>query len=221
MSLADRSFEAVIFDLDNTLVYSMDTIDRSWRQFAVEYGKTEEQFPLHDWHGIPARAIMPLLAPDETAEKHEEMFHRIREIEIADAVSVTALPGALETLAALDGIPWAIATSGTHDLATARMAGAGIPMPEVLVTADDVENGKPAPDCFLLAAQRLGVDPTNTIVAEDAVAGITAATAAGCASVAVLTSTPAERLQADLVVPDLSHIDWRVSAGRVSVHRRD
>ena len=132
-------------------------------------------------------------------------FERIREIEVADVDDIVVLPGAAEPARARSptgGVPTAIVTSGTRDLAEARIAATGLTHPPVVVTASDVERGKPWPDPWLEGARRLGVDPADCVVVEDAVAGLRAARAAGCrALVAVLGTTPREELAplADLV----------------------
>ena len=131
------------------------------------------------------------------------------------------LPGAAHALAAVHDAKSAIATSCTVPLARARIAAAALVPPNVLVTADDVANGKPSPDPYLEAAARLGVDPADCLVVEDAPAGLTSARTAGCATLAVVTTTAAEKLEADAVVPDLSHVDFVVTGdGRVRVTER-
>jgi sugar-phosphatase len=116
------------------------------------------------------------------------------------------LPGAAEALASLVGSKNAIATSCTAPLARARIAAAQLVPPSILVTADDVARGKPAPDPFLEAARRLEVDPTRCLVVEDAPKGLEAAHAAGCFTLAVATTTPRDQLDADAIVDDLSHV---------------
>ena len=83
---------------------------------------------------------------------------------------------------------WAIVTSAPRELALLRIQAAGIPVPAMMVTAEDVAHGKPAPDCFLLAAKRLGVEARDCLVFEDAPAGIAAGEASG-ASVMVISAT--------------------------------
>ena len=102
-------------------------------------------------------------------------------------------------------------------LAKARIASSGLVAPTVLVTADQVEHGKPAPDPYLLAAERLGVDPARCLVVEDAPLGLQAAKAAGCATLAVVTTTAREKLQADAVVSDLSEVRFEKTADGIRV----
>jgi len=131
---------------------------------------------------------------------------RIAELELADVHDITILPGAVELLRALPADRVAIVTSATRALATARIMAAGLPAPAAVVTFDDVTNGKPDPEPFLTGAARLGVDPSRCLVVEDAPAGIAAARAAGCATLAVTTTSTRAQLPADLVVDSLAEV---------------
>lgn len=198
---AGRRFAAVLFDLDGTLVDSRSAVTRSWLAWAGEQRLDPRR--LVGWHGVPAEQIVRrLVAP----EQFEAARARIMAIELDDLDGVVPLPGAVAALAALPEHRRAVVTSCTAPLAAARIGAARLAPPAVVVTADDVRRGKPDPEPFLLGARRLGVDPADCLVVEDAVSGITAATAAGMASLAVLTTTPREQLSADVVVPDLSHV---------------
>jgi sugar-phosphatase len=111
----------------------------------------------------------------------------------------------------------AIVTSCVRPLALARLAATGLTAPEVMVTADQVEIGKPDPAPFLLAARLLGVDPADCLVVEDAPAGLTAALAAGSARLAVSTTHTAQELDADAIVADLAAVRFTVGADGVRV----
>ena len=130
---------------------------------------------------------------------------------------VVVLPGAVEALASLASAKNAIATSCTVPLAEARIAAAQLVPPSVLVTVDDVVHGKPHPEPFLEAARRLGADPRRCLVVEDAAKGLEAAQAAGCFTLAVVTTTPREMLDADAIVTDLSEVRFDVSQEGVRV----
>lgn len=199
--LTDRPFAGVIFDMDGTLVDSIPAMVRSWTTWAIEHGVTAEQ--LQGFHGVPAAGVIASLLP---ADQVEQALVRISELEESDVDGVIPLPGAQQALADLSSGHVAMATSCHLRLATARIAAAGLTPPEVLVTVDDVARGKPAPDPFLLAAERLGVPPADCLVVEDAPKGVEAARAAGCSVLAVLVTTPADLLLADAVVPNLSAV---------------
>lgn len=210
--LAGEVFDAVIFDMDGTLVDSTPAVARSWDRWGSEHGLTPEQMQGH--HGVPAESIVRLLLP---ADRHAAGIARIHELELTDVDDIVVLPGAAEALAALKDARNAIATSCTRPLAKARIGAAGLVAPSVIVTVDDVERGKPHPDPFLEAARRLGVDPTRCLVVEDAPQGLLAGTAAGCFTLAVVTTTPREELVADAVVDDLASVVFTVTDRGISV----
>jgi len=203
----DEPFAGVLLDMDGTLIDSIAAVERSWVRWCGEFGV--DPVRLRGFHGVTAANVIAALLPEE---RRDEAFDRILEIEVADLEGIIVLPGAAELLGTLaeGGVPTAIVTSGTRDLAEARIAATGLPHPPVVVTASDVVRGKPWPDPWLEGARLLGVDPTECVVVEDSVAGLRAARDAGCrALVAVLGTTAREELEpvADLVVPDLRHLE--------------
>ena len=210
--LADEIFEAVIFDLDGTLIDSTPAVLRSWATWAEEYGLPPMDSVRH--HGVPSAAVVRAVIPEDL---HEAAIRRISELEIADLHDIVVLPGAVKALSSIARAKNAIATSCTRPLAKARIAAAQLVPPSVLVTADDVTHGKPHPEPFLKAARRLGVDPGRCLVVEDAPKGIEAAQAAGCFTLAVVTTTPRELLDADAVVADLSEIRFEANHEGVRV----
>ncbi|GAA4399545.1 HAD family hydrolase [Fodinibacter luteus] len=213
----DTPFAGVLLDMDGTLIDSIAAVERSWLQWCAEFGV--DPLRLRGMHGVTAaNVIAGLLPPDRRADAHA----RIREIEVADVEGIVVLPGAAELLGALaDGrVPTAIVTSGTRDLAEARIAATRLPHPPVVVTASDVERGKPFPDPWLLGARLLDVDPAECLVVEDSMAGLLAAREAGCRGLVAVTSTSTrEELEtvADLVVDDLSNLSTVVESGHVRV----
>lgn len=212
-TLDGRDFAAVLFDMDGTLIDSIPVVVRSWLRWAEEEGVDPRR--LVGFHGVPARGIAEKLLPPERVDAAVE---RIEAIETADTDGITILPGALAALAALSGDDLcAIATSCTRVLADARIAATALPVPRVVVTASDVDRGKPHPGPFLLAAQRLGVDPAHCLVVEDAPGGLEAARAAGCATLAVTTTTEPADLVADAVVATLADVRFERAGGRVLV----
>lgn len=210
--LSDEVFAAVLFDMDGTLIDSTPAVMRSWSRWGEEHGVPEAD--LHRHHGVPSAGVVARLLPQE---RHAAATQRINELELTDVEGIEVLPGAAEALDALRDARNAIATSCTVPLAKARIAAARLRPPSVLVTADDVERGKPAPDPFLEAARRLGVPPERCLVVEDAPLGLQAAREAGCFTLAVTTTTPPERLQADAVVSDLSAVAFLVDEDGIRV----
>ena len=213
--LAGRAFAAVLFDLDGTLIDSTPVVERSWLRWAEEFGIELSGFG--SWHGIPAAQIVTTMLPED---QWPDGVRRIEQIEIADVEGILVLPGAVAALAALPSGRAAIVTSCVWPLAMARIAATGLSAPDVIVTADQVRVGKPDPAPYLLAAQRLGVDPADCLVVEDAPAGLTSALAAGAARLAVVTTHAADQLEADAVIADLDSVCFTVAEDGVRVISR-
>jgi mannitol-1-/sugar-/sorbitol-6-phosphatase len=206
---------ALLFDLDGTLVDSTASVQRNWRRLADKMG-----VPFADIedliHGIPARQVVPMIEPDATSERIEELSQFLLEGESTDTGDVVALPGAA---AALDGLPtdrWAVVTSGSTRLATARITAAGLPFPRNLITADDVAVGKPDPAPYLAGAALLGVRPQQCLVFEDAPAGVASARAAGTKILGLLTTHP-ELGQQEGIPTIVSFEQVQFSADRLGV----
>ncbi len=215
--LTELDFDAVIFDMDGTLIDSTPAVIRAWTIWAKEHGVTAEQLAGH--HGMPSAGVVRKLLPEH---RHESAIDRINALEIDDVHDIVVLPGAVDALEALASARSAIATSCTLPLAKARIAAAQLTPPSVLVTADQVEHGKPAPDPFLLAAERLGVAPERCLVVEDAPAGLIAAEAAGCYRLAVITTTAEEDLVADGIVRNLGDVAFHANGnGTIEVRPAD
>ncbi|WP_239396433.1 HAD-IA family hydrolase [Frankia sp. CiP3] len=176
------TISAVMFDMDGTLVDSTAVVERTWHSFADRHGLDAARI-LEVSHGRPTGSTVAEFAPvgvDVNAETK-----RLTEQEVADTDGIVAVPGAGELLAGLRDGCWALVTSAGRALAERRMAAAGLPMPVVVVTADDVTRGKPDPEGYLTAAARLGVSVESIVVFEDAEAGVLAARAAGARTVVV------------------------------------
>lgn len=199
---------AILADLDGTLVDSVASSRRAWGALARRRGLDEEE--THRFAmGRPTRETVGLLVPE--GERDAE-HARIDRDEVEDAGSVVAYPGARELLAG--PVPVAIVTSGSRELATARLRGAGLEPPAVLVTADSIERGKPDPEPFLLGARGLGIDPGRCLAVEDAPSGIASARAAGVPVVALRSTHSNHQLaQADAVLDDLAAVVARISPG--------
>ena len=194
-----------LFDLDGTLVDSKPAVERAWIKLAQE-----AQIPLEKMvglHGIPAEQSLRMLLEDRSEEEIKSWVDRIEFLESSDTTGVVPIPGAKNLLNELNerNIPWTIVTSCTIPLAISRVTAAGIEMPDHSVTFNDVKLGKPHPEPFILGAKRIGLDPSQCWVIEDAPAGVKSGKSAGCTVAAVLTSHLKEQLnEADHF---LDHLD--------------
>jgi sugar-phosphatase len=178
--------EALLFDLDGTLVYSLPAVERAWKTFARRHSLDEATI-FEKIHGRRSIDSIRLLLP-EVDSLEEDAF--IRNLESNDTEGVVPLPGALALLESIPTRRWGIVTSGTSDVALARWKAAGLPKPEVFVFGEEVENGKPAPDPFLLGAERLGVEHSRCIGFEDTAAGLASISAAGMVAIGVGIASP-------------------------------
>lgn len=207
---------AVLFDCDGVLVDSAASVERAWRRWATEHGLDEDAV-IAIAHGRRTEdTLLDLGFSDDLAAEVE----RLEGAEVADAASVAAFPEAAALLPLLPRDAWAVVTSGTHALVTSRLAAAGLPVPSVLVTANDVAAGKPDPEGYLEAARRLGRPATDCLVIEDAPAGVEAALAAGMRVVALPTTHPVDELAAATLVAPWEDIVVRVNGKRVELALR-
>ncbi|MEX5668932.1 HAD family hydrolase [Pseudomonas neuropathica] len=209
----DRAFGAFLFDMDGTVLNSIAAAERIWAAWAVRHGVDVETF-LPTIHGVRAiDTITRLNLPGVDAEAQAAF---ITEAEIEDVEGIVEIPGAAAFLNGLPKDRWAMVTSAPRDLALRRMAAAGIPEPAVMITAEDVQAGKPDPAGYLLAAKRLGLEPRDCLIFEDATVGIQAAEAAG-APLMIITTThqhPLETAHATLA----SYADIRVAVDSNGLH---
>lgn len=177
--------EAVLFDMDGTLIDSTHAVEKVWGEFAVEHGVPLEPI-LQKCHGRHANLTiadaLPHLSPAEVEEVGRIQLAR----ECAELDGVVPCQGAHELLAELDarGVPWAVVTVADPELAEVRLGAAGI-VPRLLLTKADFDRSKPAPDGYLAGAERVGVPIEKCLVVEDAPAGIEAGIAAGARVVEV------------------------------------
>ncbi|MEF2979019.1 HAD-IA family hydrolase [Subtercola sp. YIM 133946] len=210
-----RVFATALFDMDGTLIDSTPAVDRSWTRWGEEYGM-DPSFRI-GMHGRPARDIVTSLLPPDRVD---EAFARVEQLELDDTDDIVVLPGAAELLGSLPDAQRAIVTSCTRRLAAVRIAGSGIPAPATVVTVDDTSRGKPNPDPFLEGARRLDVDPHDCVVFEDAPAGLAAAKAAGCFTIAVVSTHQRAELDADIVVDSLADVLLTPAPGGFTVSLR-
>jgi sugar-phosphatase len=206
-----------LFDVDGVLVDSTVTVERHWQQLAEEHG-LDPSMLLADVHGRRSADVIrdlaaSLRAPVEQVVREFEAYDRV------DQTGVTALPGAACTLHRLPPECWAVVTSGSAAVARARLRAAALPIPGVLVTADDVAAGKPDPAPYRLGAELLGLPPSRCLAIEDAPQGLLSAIRAGCRTLALLTTHAAHQLQgASVTTTDLTAVHLQEEHLRSSRH---
>ncbi len=211
-----RSFAAFLFDMDGTLLDSTAVANRVWRDWAEGHGLDADQV-IAVLHGVRVRDTVRRFATG-TMDVDQEAA-RITAAEIAQMDGIVEIAQARTFLESLPRDRWAVVTSAPRALATRRIEAAGLPSPPLLVTAEDIVNGKPAPDCFIAAAKALGVEIRDCLVWEDAPAGIAAGEASG-ATVIVVEATHADPGNARrLRIPDFGDLSCSVEPnGTLRLH---
>jgi sugar-phosphatase len=208
MSVKIFECDGIIFDLDGVLVDSASVIERHWRNWAQKHGIDPEK-SLHATLGLTTAEGIRLVAPHLKAEVEADEIDRA---EALDTDGVVAYEGANSLLLSIPEGWWGVATSGTNDTARARLQAAGLVIPDVLTSADDVVRGKPDPEPFLRTAQLMQVQPERCIVIEDSAGGLQGALGAGMTVIAVIsTHTPAELEKAHVIVEELKEIQVSVN----------
>ncbi|MGZ3332608.1 MAG: HAD family hydrolase [Gemmatimonadaceae bacterium] len=208
--------KAILFDLDGVLVNSAELVERTWRVWAARHQLDFEKV-MAVAHGRRTVETVRILAPQLNVEAE------VAALESGEAVTsdgIYEIAGARELLEMLPADSWAIVTSGIRAIAEFRIRHTGLPMPSVMICAEDLSRGKPDPEGYLSAALRLGRASKDCIVIEDAPAGIEAAHNAGMRVVAVAATYPADRLStADLVVKRLTDLTavWNPNQGVIEV----
>ncbi|HEY5088217.1 MAG TPA: HAD-IA family hydrolase [Gemmatimonadaceae bacterium] len=209
--------DALLFDLDGVLVDSTASIENTWRRWASTHGLPADDV-LAVVHGRRATEVVSLLAPHLQVDAE---VAALGTIESTTTEGIREVPGARALLQSLPADAWGIVTSGPRVVATLRIQHVGLPWPPVLICADEVSRGKPDPEGYLAAAERLRVDPAACVVIEDAAAGLKAARAAGMRSIAVTSTQPSEMLQAaNFIVPDLATLRVSITDRRLSIWLR-
>ncbi len=207
-ALARLRVDAVIFDMDGVVIDSGDAYAKHWRTWGAEHGLDYDRDIARVHPGRPPVETIRIVAPHLDAEAESLAFNARLDAD-DDEDPISAMPGAAALLASLPAGRWTIATSAFRPIASQWLIHAGLPVPPELVTVDDVERGKPAPDPFLRAAANLGRDPARCLVVEDAPAGIAGAKAAGAHVLALGTTHELEDLaEADFHTAGL----WTVGA---------
>lgn len=202
----------LLFDLDGVLVDSRSVIERHWKRWAASRGldgsKVLEVAP-----GRPTVETIRLVAPGLDAVREAA---ELTASEAPDTEGLAAMVGARDLLRALPPRAWGVVTSGIRITAETRLGHARLPLPQVLVSADDVIRGKPDPEGYLMAAKRLDASPSECVAIEDAPIGLAAARAAGMRTIGLAFQCGREDLfDADVVIDRLTdlHVEVRVSTG--------
>jgi mannitol-1-/sugar-/sorbitol-6-phosphatase len=211
-----RSFRcsAILFDLDGVLVDSAECVERTWRGWAARHGLDAGKVMAFA-HGRRTVETIALVAPQLAAS---EEVAALESSEAMTAEGVYEIPGARELLESLPPNRWAVVTSGVHPVAEFRIRLTGLPMPAVMVCADDISRGKPDPEGYLTAAARLGIAAADCVVIEDAPAGIEAARNAGMRVIGVASTYSSDRLTgADAAVERLNDLTIGVSGEQILI----
>ncbi|MNV11475.1 Sugar phosphatase YfbT [compost metagenome] len=176
MTVLTLRAEALLLDMDGTLVHSTTEVETVWRLWCQSH-RLDPEPVLAMCHGVRSREVIRALAPQLDLAREVALLD---ELEILHAGVAEPIAGARTLLGALSPARWALVTSASQRVARHRLASAGLPLPRLLIGAEDVVRGKPDPEPYLLAARRLGLAPADCLVFEDAPAGIRSALQAGC-----------------------------------------
>jgi len=195
--------DGLLFDCDGVLVDSDEAAAQAWNRWAAVYAPGFN-FVRDITHGRPAGDTVAELVP---ARDLDRARRALMELEIDTAPMVHALPGAAGLLSVLPHDSWTVVTSAVLAVARARLSAAGLPCPDDIVTAQDVRQGKPAPDPYRIGAERLRITPARGVVFEDAEAGVSSALTAGI-GLTVGVGERGLRTQAHLVLADLGNIRY-------------
>lgn len=189
----------LLFDMDGTLIDSIAAVEAAWKTLAKEH---DVEVPSGaNFHGRTAADLIESLVPENRAR---EALSRLEELENSPGAPVVVLPGTPELLAALPPGRWSIVTSAARSVALARLTAAGLALPKVLVTGDDVEFGKPNPEPYRMARRHSG----TAVAFEDTVAGLQSARSADCTAVGIVGTATADELApyADYLIESLASV---------------
>ncbi|CEN62288.1 Putative Glycerol-3-phosphate phosphatase [Aspergillus calidoustus] len=218
------TFDGLLSDFDGTIVDSTDAIIKHWHKIGAELG-VDPATILATSHGRRSIDTLQLYDPKKPNWEYVSYVEGLIPKEYgSDAVEI---PGARNLLSALEEsrAPWGVVTSGTRALIDGWLGVLKLTHPKVLVTAEDVELGKPDPRCYLLGRKKLNLENSSSLVVlEDAPSGIKAGKAAGFTVIALTTTHKLEQLQeagADVIVEDLRSISVKNVEGRVQLEIRN
>lgn len=207
---SDFRVRALLFDMDGTLVDSTPVIRRVWERFAERCGLDPEKV-LAACHG---RRTIETIAEFVASADVEREVASVDAEELADVEGLRAIDGAVVLLRSLPRENWAIVTSAGRELAERRLRATGVPLPDVIVTAEDVAAGKPDPEGYVEAARRLGVSARSCMIFEDAPAGFLAARRSGAEVLAVTATHRGRPPPGEQAIADFTGIRVRVDPDR-------
>jgi len=206
--------KAILFDLDGVLVNSAECVERAWRGWSARHGLNADDV-IAIAHGRRTVETVRAVAP------HLDVLNEVTALELQEGMTsegVYEIDGARELIARLPPNRWAIVTSGTRAIASFRLNLVGIPIPRVMVCADEISHGKPHPEGYLTAASGLGFKPEECVVIEDTPPGIEAAHAGGMRAIAIAATYPREQLMlADAIVDRLADLKVSVAGGGIQI----
>jgi mannitol-1-/sugar-/sorbitol-6-phosphatase len=194
---------AILFDMDGTLVDSTSVVERQWKAFAEKYNLDYEHI-MRVSHGRRNTETIREIAPHLATP---EVFAEFDAAELDDRQGVTAVKGAAKLLAQLVDREWAVVTSASRALARNRLKTVHLPVPTVLIGADDVREGKPDPEGYLLAARRLGVERGFCVVFEDTLPGLEAGRSAQMHAIGITTTYGHTKLAPADCIADFSEVE--------------
>lgn len=211
-----RSFRcrAILFDLDGVLVDSAERIEKTWREWATRH-RLDPEYVISMAHGRRTIETVRLVAPELSTDAE---LATMEQSEATNPDGVYEIAGARELLQLLPVGAWAVVTSGIRAVAEFRLRHTGLPSPTVMICADDITRGKPDPEGYLTAADRLGSSAEDCVVIEDAPAGIEAARAAGMRAIAIATTYPPDQLRsADAVIARLADMSVERAGDEIQI----
>jgi mannitol-1-/sugar-/sorbitol-6-phosphatase len=195
--------KGILFDMDGVLIASLGSVERSWTKWANLRG-IDPEYAVRSAHGCRSIETVAKLRPDLDPEQENQI---IEGFEIEDVDGVTVLPGVLDLLSSLPSDRWTVVTSATEPLARVRLKVGGIHVPDRIITAEIVTQGKPHPEPYRAGAALLGLAPEDCLVFEDSTSGVRAGRAAGCTVIATTFSHSIQALSdAHYLVTDLTGV---------------
>jgi sugar-phosphatase len=216
MALVTVQVSGLLFDMDGVLVSSIGSVLRSWRRWAKHYGLANPD-KIEVPHGMRAIDIVKQLKPEVDPA---EGLKLIEDFEVADIADLEVLAGVKALLESLPEHRWAIVTSATRRLLLGRLKAAGVPVPDRIISGDQVKRGKPDPEPYCRGAKLLGVQPEECLVFEDAPSGVRAGVAAGCRVLGVLGTHNADELReagANWIVSSLTKVRTESRDGHILI----